>query len=94
MVVAKRVKKILWAEEMRDNCRGGTGSRMGGGSKCGRNQPGRMPQWKVLRHHASGADDLRGNVTREQDPWGRETRDEDEVVKVDGIPRRGELSNT
>ena len=81
---------------MRDNRRGGTGSRTGGSSKCERNQRGRMPEWKDLRHHASGADDLRGNVTREQDPWGRETRDDDEVVvvKLDEIPRRCGLSST
>ena len=79
---------------MKDNRRRGTGGRTGCDSKCEHNQRGRMPRWTDLRHHASDADGLRGNVTREQDPWGRETRDEDEMVKVGEIPRRWGLSNT
>lgn len=79
---------------MRDNRRRGKVGRTGHDSKYERNQRGRMRRWTDLRGHASDADSLRGNVRREQDPWDRETRDEDEMVKVGEIPRRCELLNT
>jgi hypothetical protein len=79
---------------MRDNRRKGTDGRTGCDSKCERNQQGRMHRWTDLRHHASDADGLRGNAMREEDLWGRETRDGDEMVKEGEIPRRCGLSNT